>query len=113
MNLTLTELLLIGMLIDIVITVGWYALHKKMIILSMINSFVLTVISYTVGRRIYFGHDFNQELLFFALGGLIGTGIVVSYKKFQTKINEKFINKIKNKLNKFKKLKKILKWLSI
>lgn len=80
--MTLLFYFIIGVAIDVVIAIGWYALEKRWIMLSVASTMAQTIIAVTVYYNMFFSGDFTIEAVAFTMGCGLGTGLIVAYNKY-------------------------------
>jgi len=85
MFLTILYYFFAGLILDILITVGWYALEKKWVVLSALSAIAQTLLGYTVFYNLFPEGGMSLELVIFAVGGGVGVAGVVIYKKYWSK----------------------------
>ncbi len=72
---------LAGLATDLVVTVWYIAIYEKKPMLAAVFSFILTMLTYGVFYTMIVGPDFLLNLIFYGLGGSVGTAVTILYKK--------------------------------
>jgi hypothetical protein len=80
MFLTLLAYYGIGVLLDICYTIWYAGIAEKNVPMASTGSFLVTILGYTLVYELILGPSFFLNLLAYATGCSIGTGVTVWYK---------------------------------
>ena len=83
MLLNLLAYFAVGILIDIFYTIWYIGVTDKNVAQAMIGSLIVTLLSYTLLYYLILSPTFIFNLLAYATGGSLGTGLVMWYKEYR------------------------------
>ena len=78
--LTLLGYFVAGFVQDIILTWCYRAISDRMVLLSGILAVISTLVGYTIFYHLVLSPNFFPQLLCYAVGGGLGTGLTVWYK---------------------------------
>jgi len=73
--------LIAGIIIDVLYTIWYAGVNEHDIRSAMLGSFAVTVTSYTILYYLLLSPEAIGLILAYAIGGAIGTGLTIWYKK--------------------------------